>query len=374
MNEHRRRMMAAFGDRLVPALRGLGFKGSMPHFRRRSPGRVDYLTVQFSSRGGRFVIELGRSGPDGFDEGPWRELAVDEIDPSYCGLANRRRLEPRGRGLSNPRWWVFGPASTDDPHPPGAQAHYEAVAEDSLAVFLAEGEPWFALGLQPEPEKGPREAPRPAREGLLHRILPWNRPQLRIACVMASSDPPLHKPEHWSRIEPAMTALVERLPRPTNINSFQTRPGADKALKFGMMRWSEENNRRWTREYLDGPEPAEFHHMELWSPSRRSSVEQRKDPEFFARLEYHPLLGEQAFILALRLDQLAAAGAAADAVIEAVRALLPDSKCLICDRRWEERAWLLGTIKQNNLDDVPAGSAFEYAERHPKARKPGFAA
>jgi hypothetical protein len=70
MSEHSERMMSALKTRFVPALRERGFVGSFPHFRRRLTNRVDYLMVQFYSAGGSFVVEVGRTGPDGFTEGP----------------------------------------------------------------------------------------------------------------------------------------------------------------------------------------------------------------------------------------------------------------------------------------------------------------
>jgi Domain of unknown function (DUF4304) len=44
--------------RVVPEFRRLGFKGSYPHFYRDRAGHVDLATVQFSSSGEEFVIEL----------------------------------------------------------------------------------------------------------------------------------------------------------------------------------------------------------------------------------------------------------------------------------------------------------------------------
>lgn len=371
MDEHRRLMMEAFKGRFVPALRERGFRGSFPHFRRRSQARADYLAVQFSSSGGRFVLEIGSTGPDGVDDGPWKDLPVEEIGPMHC--VNRRRLHPRGEGLDD-NWWVFGPGSTTERQPPRPREHYDAIADDALATFLAEGEAWFERPIEPEPRSGPSprvKAPWPFGEGPFHRFYPWNRPRLRIACLADMSDLLLHRWENWSRVLPAMTALVERLPRPTNISSYQTAPGSEKALPFGRMRWSEANNRRWTTEYLEGPGAAEFNEASFWSPSRRSSIEQGEDPAFYARIQHLAGFG-QSFVLALRLDQLPAAAAAADAVLDAVTALLPDAKLLICDRRWEERR-VMGVVKENNLDDVGARSAMEWAEAHPRARVRSFA-
>ena len=94
MTEQRERMMSAFKTRFVPALRERGFVGSFPHFRRLLPERVDYLMVQFYSVGGSFVVEIGRTGPQGFTDGPWKELPVDKINVGHI-YNDRRRLTPR---------------------------------------------------------------------------------------------------------------------------------------------------------------------------------------------------------------------------------------------------------------------------------------
>src|SRR5688572_10319197 len=83
MSEQSARMMSALKTRFVPALRERGFAGSLPHFRRRLPERVDYLTVQLYSAGGSFVVEVGRTGPAGFTDGPWKHLPVDKINVGH---------------------------------------------------------------------------------------------------------------------------------------------------------------------------------------------------------------------------------------------------------------------------------------------------
>lgn len=53
-------------ERLVPQLRLRGFRGSFPHFRRKSEKQMELLTFQFDLSGsGRFVIELAKCPLDG---------------------------------------------------------------------------------------------------------------------------------------------------------------------------------------------------------------------------------------------------------------------------------------------------------------------
>ena len=50
-------MLASLKATVVPHLREIGFKGSMPHFYRERTNHVDLLTFQFSQWGGQFVAE-----------------------------------------------------------------------------------------------------------------------------------------------------------------------------------------------------------------------------------------------------------------------------------------------------------------------------
>ncbi|WP_322049645.1 DUF4304 domain-containing protein, partial [Paraburkholderia sp. J67] len=62
---NRDEMNSALRARFVPALRQLGLKGSLPHYRRQRDSRVDLLTVQFDRHGGGFVVELAQCGAKG---------------------------------------------------------------------------------------------------------------------------------------------------------------------------------------------------------------------------------------------------------------------------------------------------------------------
>ena len=42
----------------IPFLREQGFKGSLPHFRRKNETNIDLITFQFNKWGGSFVVEL----------------------------------------------------------------------------------------------------------------------------------------------------------------------------------------------------------------------------------------------------------------------------------------------------------------------------
>lgn len=383
MSEHRDRMMDAFKTRFVPALRKRGFAGSFPHFRRRLPNRIDYLTVQFYSAGGSFVVEVGRTGPDGFTEGPWKDLAVDKITVGH--ILERRRLVPRDAhgGWRGGDWFEFGPRNYDPTQPVKPQEFYDGIADKALAIFDTTGEGWLARPGPPDsgtpPAKAEGPPPWPMSDGPFARfatLLPWNRPSMRIACLLAGPEPPLYRWENWRSVVAPMTQLVELMPRPTSIRSFQNRPGQSKWLPFGRLPWSEASNRKWTGEYLEAPEPVEFEATEIWSPSRSTWAEEGKSPELYAKIDRNSASETQGFILALRRDVLKStpgSAEAADRVVDAVAAVLPNARRVVFDRAWNEKR-VFGVIAQNPLDYTGSAEVMAWAEAHSRAHVASFAA
>lgn len=385
MSEHRKRMMSALKARFVPALRERGFVGSFPHFRRALPDRVDYLMVQFYSAGGSFVVEVGRTGPDGFVDGPWKDLPVSQITVAHI-FRDRRRLTPRDAhgGWRGGEGFEFGPRSYGSTQPVKPQEFYDAIADRALAVFDTVGEPWLARREPPESGDAPQSKPDgpppwPFGDGPFARfatLLPWNRPTMRIGCLVAGPRPPLHRWETWRPIVAPMTDLVNLLPRRTSIRSFQHRPGESKWLPFGTLPWNEASNRKWSSEYLDASAPVEFEATEIWSPSRSTWADEGKEPQLYAKIDWNRFGESQGFILALRRDVLKSspgAPGAAGRVLEAVAAALPDGRCVVFDRGWNEKR-LFGVIAQNPLDYTGSQEVMAWADAHPRAHVPSFAA
>jgi len=170
-----------------------------------------------------------------------------------------------------------------------------------------------------------------------------------------------------------MSELVERLPRPVSILSYQTRPDRDKRLPFGRMAWNAAGHDKWTTEYLEGPEPVEFVQTEFWSPARSTWAEEGRPPEMYARLDRSLYGEEQGFILALRRDVLAIPGVAeaADRTLAAVGDALPGARTLVSDRGWAEKKILMLEIEP--LDHPAADLVHRYAAQRPWTQVDSFA-
>lgn len=138
---HRDAMESALKAHLVPALRAKGFKGSFPHFRRAALPWVDYLTVQFNSAGGSFVVELATSGVDGKPAGYGSELPIEKLNVQY--FRERFRLGSNPAAGQGDHWFVFGPKMYEPTTAVQAAEFYTAVSKQVLAAFEGAGEQWL---------------------------------------------------------------------------------------------------------------------------------------------------------------------------------------------------------------------------------------
>ena len=143
-------MEKALREVLVPELRKRGFRGSLPHFRRSSVERVDYLSVQFNSAGGSFVVEVAVAGPDGKPAGYGKQLPVEKLNVTYFDNRLRVGSDP-GLGVVD-HWYEFGPKSYDPPAPVPPYEHFQRVAADVASRIGTQVEPW----LQAAAERGLR--------------------------------------------------------------------------------------------------------------------------------------------------------------------------------------------------------------------------
>ena len=126
-------MNAALKETLVPALREHGFTGSLPHFRRILPTRVDLLTVQFDRHGGGFIVEISRCSPSGVATSWGKQIPVTRVTAHDLHPAKRHRLGSPRPGADG-RWFRF-----DDGTP-------IPVVAISVLAHLDEAERWWSSG------------------------------------------------------------------------------------------------------------------------------------------------------------------------------------------------------------------------------------
>jgi hypothetical protein len=116
MTLDRQNMQEAIKRIVVPEIRTLGFKGSLPHFRRRGDGEHQLLMLFFNKYGGSFYVEAGRVSDQRVRELQrlWEKagnsLAESSLTVGHC--SQRARLGPNGFSAGQDHWFVFGPDNT----------------------------------------------------------------------------------------------------------------------------------------------------------------------------------------------------------------------------------------------------------------------
>jgi hypothetical protein len=101
----REEMNAALNAYYVPALRQRGFKGSLPHLRRRREGRIDLVTIQFDRHGGGFVVEIAGCDSAGVDTHWGKHIPASKVTAHDIHPSERHRLGNSGQNADH--WFRF---------------------------------------------------------------------------------------------------------------------------------------------------------------------------------------------------------------------------------------------------------------------------
>lgn len=126
-------------------LRPRGFTGSFPHLRRITDKRIDLITFQFYSAGGRFVVEVAACPPDGITD-VWGTAGPKEVTAQHVDPKNRPRLE-----FADGDWLSFGPRTYDDPEPVRSDEWYAQIAAEVIRAIDEQAEPWWSSGAKTTP-------------------------------------------------------------------------------------------------------------------------------------------------------------------------------------------------------------------------------
>lgn len=150
MTDERKAMDDALKELVGPKLRAVGFKGSLPHFRRVASGGLDVVTFQFDRYGGGFVIEAARCSREGFVTTWGKEIPASKVTAWDLPSSWRHRIQPQAGG-STDSWFRFENGK---------------VRDAALAVLhlLPALEAWFeAEAQQVAPADRPKAAPSGVR-------------------------------------------------------------------------------------------------------------------------------------------------------------------------------------------------------------------
>jgi hypothetical protein len=110
-SNERKKMDDALKKVVIPFIREQGFKGSLPHFRRKNETNIDLITFQFNRWGGSFVVELATCSIEGVTT-HWGE----KIQPNKVtahDINERYRLGARSKDEDG-IWFDFENAKSEE--------------------------------------------------------------------------------------------------------------------------------------------------------------------------------------------------------------------------------------------------------------------
>ena len=140
MSDDKNAMVQKLRETVIPRLRSLGFKETLPHFRRLNAETIDLITFQTDRYGGGFVIELAKTNNETLVK-PWgKEILPNKL--TAHDLNKRIRIHPVGqlKDSSTEDWFRY------DRDIPGKQDRYSHVA-DQVANQIENIERLFKLNI-----------------------------------------------------------------------------------------------------------------------------------------------------------------------------------------------------------------------------------
>lgn len=135
----RQNMQDAIKRIVVPEIRALGFKGSLPHFRRRGKGEHQMLMLFYNKYGGSFYVEAGRVSDQRvlelqrLWEDAGKSLAESSLTVGHC--SERARLGSKGFVAEQDHWFVFGPDNSGS----SVYRHQAVSVYNNIAMQVASG-------------------------------------------------------------------------------------------------------------------------------------------------------------------------------------------------------------------------------------------
>ena len=134
---NRDEMVKKLNEIVVPALRQLGFKGSVPHLRRLTKDRINLLTFQFDRHGGGFVIEIANCNTTDYKTASDRLIAPGKLTAHDFYIRKRIQANMKTSNSSTDDWFRY-----DKKHLFGLGDIYKKVCKDVLSKLNIAEEYW----------------------------------------------------------------------------------------------------------------------------------------------------------------------------------------------------------------------------------------
>jgi len=134
MSESRDKMIAELKQIVIPTLRNMGFRGSIPHFRREHDGQLDLLMFRFATWGGSFVVDLGYCPASGYTSRYGKQYSPLEVRVNHLMYWEKLCLGSHPPKIAERRFRY----DTDDD-----KTVYTDIALEILSLLRSQAEPYW---------------------------------------------------------------------------------------------------------------------------------------------------------------------------------------------------------------------------------------
>jgi hypothetical protein len=168
--------------------------------------------------------------------------------------------------------------------------------------------------------------------------------------INSTSDIQFNDWNYWKNIYIIFDYILNKLElnQKSYIRSFQSFKTESNWLGFGRMKWSKENNQKWTQKYKSeeySNKVLEFFDTEIWSPDWNDFDKTGNSPKFFSKV-YHEN-ENKGIVLALDIRLYESNTEIIEKSIQEIQKIIPNSSLNIFKRNWKPSAGFY-----NNLIDI----------------------
>lgn len=124
-------------------------------------------------------------------------------------------------------------------------------------------------------------------------MIKWRYRTYRLWVINTQTACDLYLWDKWKLLMPSLDALIKLTTAQAFMRTFQSYEFENRWLGFGRMKWSQENNIKWTTKYWNGNAEDKiilFFNTEIWAPDWNWVCDNDMPPDLFIRLYNYPTL------------------------------------------------------------------------------------
>ncbi|MBT1710317.1 hypothetical protein KK062_18870 [Fulvivirgaceae bacterium PWU5] len=187
----------------------------------------------------------------------------------------------------------------------------------------------------------------------------------QIWVINTPSEALLYTWEKWKTLLPFVDAIVNLSVKPAFIRTAQSYETENRLLGFGRMKWSEENNHKWTTKHRKNAVPGKkltFFNTEIWAPDWTTFNGSTPSPDVYIRLYQYENIDflREGLIIALRRSIEKDNRLVINSALKDLQRNIPGSSISTTTRTWTPWFRFL-----NNIEDMGPWELTKIVTKYP---------